>query len=147
MLSQCALNTPFSVLVRLDTLPIKFTSDFASVLHPAMRMTQFSDRSKWSAEVERRARALMRDEFDAYAGVYGSSTAQAQSAPAQKTANAKAGPSLFARTIKCTTPTEPIRSELERFYDMSQYPWSKDADPLEWFKVSICLNFHYVLHL
>lgn len=112
-----------------------------------MRMTQFSDRSKWSAEVERRACALMCDEFDAYAEAYGSSTAQAQSAPTHKTANAKAGPSLFARTIKRAVPSEPVCSELERFYDMSQYPWSEDADPLEWFKVSIFLKFHSVLEL
>ncbi len=91
-------------------------------------MTQFADRLKWSERIEKRALALMRDEFDAYAERYGiENIQQANVARASTCSTSKL--SLFARTVQQAPSVGPLRSELERYYDMSQYPWPVDGDP------------------
>ncbi len=113
------------------------------VLHPAVRMTQFADRSKWSEKIEKRARALMRDEFDAYAERHGINGIQ--QADAAYANSSTSDMSLFARTVKQAPSAVPIRSELDRFYDMSQYPWPANKNPLEWFKVFLLTFLEFVI--
>lgn len=109
----------------------------SAVLHPAMRMSFFEDRSKWSVEMEKSARLIMQEEYDAYAERYSDIT-NGPSTSSQP-ASSPAGPaksSFFAKTIRRNTPTNETRSELDRFFDMTQYECSEDVEPLDWLRVS-----------